>query len=179
MNYAAYITLIETNPGTALFRQIGEVEYPAVADNCFFYHVAMWNAETGFREITNVKLDDGRIAIALPRNEENEKLVDKHQSKYGFIRIFVEPSDIVEGLGKTYKRAPIFSPELEGPDEPDSRGDHAGNILEDEDTRNADGSQRVGPIPGTFAFTAALMHSIDPSFDWDQWKDEMKDASLA
>lgn len=144
MNYAAYITLIETNHGTALFRQIGEVEYHAAADNCFFYHVAMWNAETGFREITNVKLDDGRIAIALPRNEENEKLVDKHQSKYGFIRIFVEPSDIVEGLGKTYKRAPIVSPEI-----------------------------------GSFAFTARAMAEIDPSFDWDQWKDEMKDASLA
>jgi hypothetical protein len=37
-----------------------------------------------------------------------------------------------------------------------------------------------GPQPGTLAHTARLMASMDDSgFDWDAWKDEMKDDRLA
>jgi len=35
-----------------------------------------------------------------------------------------------------------------------------------------------GPLPGTLAFTARLMASVYPEFDWDAWKDEQKDREL-
>jgi hypothetical protein len=35
-----------------------------------------------------------------------------------------------------------------------------------------------GPAPGTYAFTARIMAGIDPSFDWDSWKDEMKEKDM-
>ena len=39
--------------------------------------------------------------------------------------------------------------------------------------------QDSGPQPGTWAHTAKLMSSMDDDgFDWDAWKDEMKDKSL-
>lgn len=34
-----------------------------------------------------------------------------------------------------------------------------------------------GPPPGTYAFTARMMAEVFPDFDWDAWKDEMKEAS--
>jgi hypothetical protein len=38
------------------------------------------------------------------------------------------------------------------------------------------GSDDIGPAPGTWAFTARLMAQGDDSgFDWDAWKDEMKE----
>lgn len=38
--------------------------------------------------------------------------------------------------------------------------------------------ENVGPEPGTYAYTARLMAEIFPGYDWDQWKDEMKEADL-
>lgn len=36
--------------------------------------------------------------------------------------------------------------------------------------------ERVGPEPGTWAHTARIMAAGDDSgFDWDAWKDEMKE----
>jgi hypothetical protein len=34
------------------------------------------------------------------------------------------------------------------------------------------------PPPGSWADVARMMHEIDPDFDWDAWKDEMKDRDL-
>lgn len=34
------------------------------------------------------------------------------------------------------------------------------------------------PPPGSWAETARFMASIDPDFDWDRWKDEMKDREM-
>ena len=31
------------------------------------------------------------------------------------------------------------------------------------------------PLPGTYAYTARAMAEIMPDFDWDSWKDQMKD----
>lgn len=39
-----------------------------------------------------------------------------------------------------------------------------------------DAMQENGPIPGTYAFTAMVMARMMPDYDWDAWKDEMKDA---
>lgn len=37
--------------------------------------------------------------------------------------------------------------------------------------------ERSGPMPGTWAFTAMIMAEGDDSgFDWDRWKDEMKES---
>jgi hypothetical protein len=36
----------------------------------------------------------------------------------------------------------------------------------------------MGPEPGTWAMVAQLMAELDPGFDWDSWKDEMKDLEL-
>ena len=35
-----------------------------------------------------------------------------------------------------------------------------------------------GPLPGTWAYTARAMAEVFPDFDWDAWKDEMKDREL-
>lgn len=36
----------------------------------------------------------------------------------------------------------------------------------------------AGPEVGTYACTAKTMAQIFPDFDWDAWKDEMKEADL-
>lgn len=36
----------------------------------------------------------------------------------------------------------------------------------------------AGPQPGTYAYTARIMADICPDFDWDAWKDEMKEGAL-
>lgn len=34
------------------------------------------------------------------------------------------------------------------------------------------------PPAGSWAATARMMASLDPDFDWDSWKDEMKERDL-
>ena len=34
------------------------------------------------------------------------------------------------------------------------------------------------PQPGTWAFTAREMAKLEPDFDWDAWKDEMKEQEM-
>jgi|GEM_PF-5926192 len=36
----------------------------------------------------------------------------------------------------------------------------------------------MGPPPGTWAATARMMAASDPDYDWDAWKDEMKEGML-
>ena len=38
-------------------------------------------------------------------------------------------------------------------------------------------TERVQPPVGSYAATARMMASMFPDFDWDAWKDEMKEAS--
>lgn len=53
--------------------------------------------------------------------------------------------------------------------------------MENDKTPTADESPEIShtePMPGTWADTARLMAEIDPDFDWDAWKDEMKESDL-
>lgn len=41
-----------------------------------------------------------------------------------------------------------------------------------------DRNEIPGPAPGTWAFTARLMAQEFPDFDWDSWKDQMKESDF-
>jgi hypothetical protein len=46
-----------------------------------------------------------------------------------------------------------------------------------QDTADVDFTQDIpGPEVGTYAYTARFMSDLFPDFDWDKWKDEMKDS---
>jgi len=43
---------------------------------------------------------------------------------------------------------------------------------------NPEPTEQIGPPPGSWSETARLMAQTDPDFDWDSWKDEMKEGML-
>lgn len=46
------------------------------------------------------------------------------------------------------------------------------------ETGQTEDEEGTGPEPGTWADVARMMRDLDPGFDWDSWKDEMKEQDL-